>query len=318
MFKARLILMFLLAVIIMAPVQAKMLDNMDTIYDANDNGEVWADDREPGEGGIGLLQQGTDPCDGSNGVMMLDYGNTTDPCGVSDPCSGYDYLGNWVGVGAAGGAFRAVADPNDPNGTYVGKLDRVPSAPFPPGDIPCLTYPSNYYFTLDVYKPLTGYAVHARSLQLYDTTTARSTYHIQREGGADLASLGGPGRTIMDTPTGWTRFIIPITAANIDEEDNADLCDIVTVKIWVSSWACYSTATTNPYDVYTEPNEYVAWPEWGQGDWTLTPRTGLPLLIDNLQLFEICDRIIEGDINHDCEVDLLDFAIVADDWLETD
>jgi hypothetical protein len=251
--------------------------------------------------------------------MKIDYGVTNDPCGVPDPNSGYDYLGNNVGVGAAGGAF-------DVNGNYLGKYDRVPSAPFTALELSGLS--TEAVFTVDVYKPLTGYGEHARDLQLYDSNGLRNTYKIIGTGVTDMDNpAGGPGRSIMNTPAGWTTYCIPLDSPS--EEGLASLDDVNTVKIWVSSWAGYPTSTVNPYDP-NDPN-YANWPDWGQGDWSLTPHSGLPLLIDNLKLWQPCwlgqpcrtpcwkprcITYIDGDIDFDGDVDLFDFAILAGDYLE--
>jgi len=271
--------MIALAAVVVAPVQAitypHMLDDMSNIA-----ARPWTDDREPGEGGIGLLQQGS-------GTMLLDYGNTTDSAGTPNPTAGYDYQGNWVGhTNLSGGAFTST-------GGYVGKYDRVPSGSFTPAELGILT--TSDVFALDVYKPLTSYGEHVRELQLYDSLGNRNTYIVIGEGGTDLDSPGGPGRSIMNTPAGWTTFTVPLSAPR---ENNADLTDIVTVKVWASSWACYSTSPTNPYDPVTEAVAYAAWPHWvnagsGLNDWSLTPISGLPLLIDNLRLILSIEPILD-------------------------
>jgi len=261
------------------------VDSMDNIFGP------WTDDREPGEGGIGLLHQNNTIYNEGTGSMGLDYGNTTDSAGVPHPEAGYDRQGNWVGhAPLSGGAFNSGGGGQDDwDGGYRGKFDRVPSAPFAPGEIPCLTDCS--VFVLDVYKAEMG-SEHARSLQLYDSTGARSTYHIQSEGSADPPAVPGEtkwGSTIGNTPAGWNTFCIPINAANVDEEDNADKCDIVTVKIWCSSWAAIARELCNPYNP-GDPG-YDCWPCWTHGDWMATMHSGREIKLDNLRLADLCSCV---------------------------
>jgi hypothetical protein len=228
--------------------------------------------------------------------MLLDYGNTTDSAGVPHPEAGYDLNGNWVGhANLSGGAFNSGGGGQDEwDSGYRGKFDRVPSGPFAPTVLPILT--TSDVFVVDMYKSQMG-SEHARSLQIYDGTGARSTYHIQSEGGADPPAVPGEtkwGSTIGNTPAGWSTFCIPINAANVDEEDNADKCDIVTVKIWCSSWAALAVELNNPYEPGS--TEYDCWPCWTHGDWQATMHSGLCIELDNLQLVDLdgCDNCVTG------------------------
>ena len=226
------------------PEPAVVSDNMDNIA-----ARPWVDDRDTlDQARPGWMSQGADPCDGGNGVMKIDYGVTNDSNGVPDPCSGYDYLGNFVGVGAAGGAF-------DVNGTYLGDFDRVPSATFAPGEIPCLT--SDYYFTLDVYKTIANSPEHVRELQLYDSLGNRSLLTVQAVADAPLVGQG------------WKTYAIPLSSLR-PEGVGADLSDIVTVKLWVSSWSAFV------FQNFENPT----WPD----DYIVERPTGTPVLIDDLQL----------------------------------
>ncbi len=261
MFKARLVLMIVLAAFVMAPVQALMLDNMDNIFGA--------------PGVDRLLSPWTDaagPCwmSQGQGVMKIDFGETHDgpgrpPC-IPHPLSGWDYLGNFVGPGGAFG---------DPalGHIYYGEYDIVPSGDFggplmPPNFAPLV---ATHAFTLDVYKTVAGYSEHVREIQLYDSLGNRNTYSVQSE---PLAITVGAG---------WKTYTIPLSTPL---ENNADLTDIVTVKLWVSAWSAYVTSSTNPYDPVTQPPEYAAWPPWPE-DYTVVPQSGTPVLIDNLRLEQV-------------------------------
>jgi len=230
MLKTRLALMVLLAAIVVIPAQAVLLDDMSNIA-----ARPWTDARDPGEG-TGLLQQGA-------GVMKIDYGLT----GSSDPLSGYDYLGNFVGVDGPGGAFNAAGD-------YVGKFDREIVGGFVLGvEMPLLTVGD--VFTLDVFKSVAGGSEHVRELQLYDSLGARNTYQVQAEATADA------------TPQGWTTYAMPLSSPL---ENNADLSDIVEVRLFVSAWSAYVSG----------PGQPPVWPD----DYTIVRPTGTPVLIDNLQI----------------------------------
>ena len=229
MLKTRLVLMVLLAVVVMTPVQAALLDNMDNIA-----ARPWTDAR-----GTGWLSQGS-------GVMTIDYGVTGD--GVTpDPTSGYDYLGNFVGVGAAGGAF-------DSAGVYKGSMDREIVGDFVLGvEMPLLA--TSDVFSLDVYKSVAGYSEHVRELQLYDSSGLRNTYSVQAEATADA------------TPQGWSTYLVPLSSPL---ENNADLSDIVQVRLFVTAWSAYV------FQNFGDPQ----WP----GDYNLVPQSGTQVLIDNLQI----------------------------------
>ena len=233
MFKTRLVLTILLAAVVMAPVQAALLDNMDNIA-----ARPWTDDRDPAEG-TGWLSQGP-------GVMKIDYGVTNDPCGVPDPTSGFDYLGAFVGIGGPGGSFDLL-------GQYRGRYDRVPSGPFSPLELGILT--TSHIFSLDVFKTIANSPEHVRELQLYDSLGNRNTYQVQAEATARI------------TPQGWTTYCVPLCTPL---ENNADLTDIVTVKLWVSSWSAYV------FQNFENP----VWPD----DYTIVRPTGTPVLIDTLRL----------------------------------
>ena len=242
MFKTRLVLMSVLVAFVMASVQAVVLDDMDNIA-----ARPWTDDRDTqGQARPGWMSQGA-------GVMKIDYGVTNDSAGIPDPASGWDYLGNWVGVGGPGAAFTS-ADGNVGGfnaDNYAGDFDRVPSAPFSPLELGILT--TNHVFILDVFKTIANSPEHVRELQLYDSLGNRNTYQVQAEATARI------------TPQGWTTYCVPLCTPL---ENNADLTDIVTVKLWVSAWSAYPTAS-NP-----------AWPD----DYVVVPRTGTPVLIDNMRL----------------------------------
>jgi hypothetical protein len=242
MFKRKLILMVLLAAVVVIPAQAVVLDNMDNIA-----ARPWVDDRDcDGSQGIGWMSQGP-------GVMKIDYGVTNDCAGVPDPASGWDYLGNWIGVGGPGAAFTSAAGNvggfNDDN--YAGDFDRVPSAPFTFAELGSLT--TTDVFALDVFKTVANGPEHVRELQLYDSSGFRNTYQVQAE--ATASSVGA----------GWKTYYVPLSSPI---ENNADLTDIVTIKLWVSAWSAFPTAP--------DP----VWPD----DYVVVPRTGTPVLIDNLRL----------------------------------
>ena len=231
MFKARLVLMIALAAFVMAPVQAGQLDSMDNIA-----ARPWTDDL-----GTDWLSQSSTANEGT-GSMKIDYGVTGS---VPDPCSGWDYLGNFVGVGAAGGAFDSL-------GNYLGAYDRVILAPFAPAEFGGpLTI--GHIFYLDVYKTIANSTEHVRELQLYDRHRRRNTYTVQVE------------MTAKDTPVGWTTYSVPLISPL---ENNADLSDIVQIRLFTSAWSAYV------FQNFGNPQ----WP----ADYTVVRPTGTPVLIDNL------------------------------------
>ena len=260
----------LLAAVVATPVQAlPQLDSMDNIA-----ARPWTDARDPGEGTGWLMQNSTNFVEGT-GSMEIDYGVTNDSAGVPDPTSGWNYLGAWVGVGGAGGAF-------DSTGAYKGKYDREIGGTYVlgvgDGLMPNLApLVSTHEFTIDVYKSVTGYGEHLREIQLYDSGGLRNTYNVTPEGGADPGPQGY-GYSIMNTSQGWTTYVVPLSAAL---DNFADLTDIVEVRLFVSAWAAYAPGP-NPYTPGTP--EYDLWPDWGQGDWNATPTSGTPVLIDNFEL----------------------------------
>ena len=248
MLKTRLILMSVLVAFVMAPVQATsgQVDSMDDIFATG-----WADDRDPAEG-TGLIFQSSDAIEGT-GSLGIDYGVTNDSAGVPNPASGWDYLGNFVGVGAPGGAWGdpAICDYWWPAwcNTYYGKFDRVPNAPFGPQ---MLTIDD--VFALDVYKAIANSPEHVRELQLYDSLGNRNTYSVQAE--ATAISVGA----------GWKTYVVPLSSPL---ENNADLTDIVNTKLWVSSWSFAPNYPGAP------------WPEYTGGR-----PTGTEVKIDNLRLVD--------------------------------
>ena len=245
MLKARLVLMSVLVAFVVAPVQAVVLDDMNNIA-----GRPWLDDREPPqgtEGGIGLLQQGA-------GVMVLDYGNTTDNAGVSNPASGWDYLGNFVGVGAPMGAW---GDPAICDywwvpwcNSFYGKFDRVPSGSFTFAELGILS--TCDVISLDVFKTVAYSAEHVRELQLYDSLGNRNTYMVQSE------------PTAISVGAGWKTYYVCLSNSL---ETNADLTDITDIKLWVSSWS------------FAPDYPGAPWPEY-----TGARPSATPVLIDNLEL----------------------------------
>jgi hypothetical protein len=188
--------------------------------------------------------------------MVLDYGNTTDNAGVPHPSSGWDYLGNWVGVGQPMGAWGnpAICDFwwTPFCNSYYGKFDRVPSGSFTFAELDCLT--TDDIFTLDVYKTIANSPEHVRELQLYDSLGNRNTYSVQSE---PLAISVGAG---------WKTYCVQLSNVL---ENNADLCDITDIKFWVSSWSFAPNYPGAP------------WPEYTGGR-----PTGTEVKIDNLRLVD--------------------------------
>jgi hypothetical protein len=226
-----------------------MLDDMDNIA-----ARPWTDDRDPQEG-TGWLSQGA-------GVMKIDYGVTNDTAGVPHPLSGWDYLDNFVGVGAPGGCY---GDPVICNSwwapwcnSYYGDFDRVPTATFTFAELGILT--TDDCFLLDVYKTVANSPEHVRELQLYDSLGNRNTYSVQYE---PLAITVGAG---------WKTYCVCLKDAL---ENNADLTDIVDVRLWVSSWSAYV------FQNFRNPQ----WP----ADYIVVPPSGTPVLIDNLRLVRAHD-----------------------------
>ncbi len=223
-----------------------MLDDM-----CNIAARPWTDDRDTqGQARPGWMSQGD--C-----VMKIDYGVTNDQQGVPNPSSGYDYLGNWVGVGGPGGAFTSTAGNvggfNADN--YAGDFDRVPSGPFTWAELGSACLTTCDAISLDVFKTLANSSEHVRELQLYDSLGNRNTYSVQAEGTA--STTGGAA--------GWRTYCVCLSNPL---ENNADLTDITDIKLWVSSWSAYPTA----------PNP--SWPD----DYVVVPRSGTPVLIKNLRL----------------------------------
>ena len=265
MLKTRLVvLMVLLAAVVVAPVQAtgpwlwaNQLDSMDNIA-----GRPWTDWRDPAEGTGWLMQNNVTMSEGT-GSMEIDYGVTNDSLGVPDPTSGYDYQGNWVGVGAKGGAFDAA-------GNYLGKFDREIAGTFTPGngpgEMPTLI-PGYHVFVLDVYKApvAAGFESpgHVRELQLYDSLGVRNTYQVQSE------------PTARFTPAGWKTYLVDLLQPF---ENNADLSDIQEIRLWVSEWSAY-VSTPQPLP----GTGGCLWPQWPD-DYTLVRPVGLSVLIDDLRL----------------------------------
>ncbi|MHC4149837.1 MAG: hypothetical protein ACYSR5_10175 [Planctomycetota bacterium] len=217
------------------------LDSMDNIA-----ARPWTDLRDPGEG-TGWLSQGA-------GVMKIDYGVTNDSAGVPHPLSGWDYLGNFVGVGAPGGCW---GDPAICNywwtpwcNSYYGKFDREISAPFTFAELGILS--TSDVIALDVYKTVANSPEHVREIQLYDSLGNRNTYSVQSE------------PTAISVGAGWKTYYVCLSNAL---ETNADLTDIVDIRLWVSSWSFAPNYPGAP------------WPDYTGGR-----PTGTPVLIDNLRL----------------------------------
>ncbi len=220
---------------------AVVLDDMDDIA-----ARPWTDDRDPGEG-TGLLSQGA-------GTLCIDYGVTNDSAGVPHPDSGWDYLGNFVGVGAAGGAWGDPAICNywwaDWCNSYYGKFDRVPTATFTFAELGILGTGDTFLFDVD--KAIANSPEHVRELQLYDSLGNRNTYSVQAEA------------TAVDVGAGVKTYAVCLSNAL---ENNADLTDITDIKFWVSSWSFAPNYPGAP------------WPEYTGGR-----PTGSKVCIDNLRL----------------------------------
>ncbi len=225
------------------------LDSMDNIA-----ARPWTDKRDPAEG-TGWMSQGA-------GVMKIDYGVTNDSAGVPHPLSGWTADGTYVGPGGTGGCF---GDPalggapfGWPGGPYYGRYDREISGPFTFAELGILT--TDDCFLLDVYKTVANSPEHVRELQLYDSLGNRNTYSVQYE---PLAITVGAG---------WKTYCVELSAPL---ENNADLTDIVDVKLWVSSWSAY---------VF----QNFGYPQW-PADYIVVPPSGTPVLIDNLRLVRAHD-----------------------------
>jgi len=237
-----LVLMALLvAFVVSSPVQgagARQLDSMDNIA-----ARPWTDYRSPGEGTGMMLQNNTTYYEGT-GSMEIDYGVTNDSAGTPNPLSGWDYQGNWLGVGVKAAAF------GDPclGGNWYGHYDREIGGAFVPAEWGGGPLDTTCLITLDVYNAFQGDPGHVRELQLYDNVAGlRNCYQVQSEAGAGFA------------PAGWNHYVVdlgsPLSSA-------ANLGTIDEIRLFVTCWSSWFDGT----------------------DWQHVSETGLPVLIDNLRL----------------------------------
>ncbi len=261
--RSSLVLMVLLVAVVVTPVQGitypHMLDDLSDISAAGPTKTGWYDRRDTvDQARPGWLGQGT-------GSMEIDYGVTNDTAGTADPCSGYDYQGNWVGVGQPLGAFNSTLSGGPywwnaygDYGGYLGDMDREIIGDFNqgnnPGQIPNLSgIAATHALSVEVYKSVANNSEHLREIQLYDSGGARNTYSVVAEVDANTAGAG------------WATYIVPL---HHPLDNNADLTDIVQIRLFVTAWAASPT------------KESPSWPT----DYIFAQPTGTPVGIRNLQL----------------------------------
>jgi PEP-CTERM motif len=203
MFKAKLVLMVLLVAVVVTPVQAVLLDNMDNIA-----ARPWVDLREDASGAY--LSQANWPDAGvtgeGTGGMKIDYS-----------------------VGIVGGVWAGNSNDREIEGDFSTPTISV-------GAADAFTFWAHTAGTVGV--PDSGSSEHIREIQVYSSTygtpraQATATINLSYQGSGDQGTAGDDPRDII----GWNKY----TVARSDFSVTTGVIDwsaIEAVTFWVSNYA---------------------------------------------------------------------------------